>query len=119
MKTRKCLWCGKDFLAAYGAKYCSNECRRKMKRRRNRKYRDAIHPEGGSTIREFCCRMCGTHVAVTDEHDRRTVFCCVSCERKYWKHANLYRSRGRDSNNGMSGGMSLGSLIRRESRALE
>ncbi|MBR0290104.1 MAG: hypothetical protein IJQ82_14100 [Selenomonadaceae bacterium] len=58
----------------------------------------------------FHCRQCGRLVEVYGINDRRTVFCTRACERKYWRHPERHRS----DNFGMSGGMSLSSLIRRE-----
>jgi hypothetical protein len=57
---------------------------------------------------------------VRDLHDKRTVFCQRACEEKYWKHGYLKDTSHRPSANiGLSGGMSLGSLIRRERRDLD
>lgn len=74
----------------------------------------------GIPIREFTCRECGHEVSVKDIMDRRTVFCCPACEKKYWRHHYLKENQlkhGRESQ-GMSSGMSLGNLIRREKRDL-
>ncbi len=119
---RRCLWCGHEFHNRNrNVKYCSEECRRKMKRKRNRRYKDTCHchPEGSQVILEFDCRKCGKHVAVTDSRDKRTVLCCVSCERQYWKHAYRYRNRGCEPNQGMSGGMDIVRLKKRERMLLE
>lgn len=43
--------------------------------------------------REFACRMCGAYVVVEDRCDRRTVFCCERCEKRYWRHASRYERR--------------------------
>lgn len=67
--------------------------------------------------------MCGKEVLVYDEKDRRESFCSRECEHVYWKHSSIYAKQGSGStehaNRGMSGGMSLGSLIRRERRDME
>lgn len=71
-------------------------------------------------LREFPCRMCGRTITVTDELDRREVFCSHECEKKYWRHEYTRRNEtknGRESQ-GMSSGMSLRNLIRREKRDL-
>ena len=58
---------------------------------------------------------------MVDYNDQRTVYCSQQCEKKYWRdrtrHSSNAANRGR-GNTGMSGGMSLGSLIRREARDL-
>lgn len=72
---------------------------------------------GQIPIRSFYCRKCGKLVEIYFSDDRRTVFCTRSCEKKYWRHPP--KDRGRGGNLGMSGGMSLGSLIRRERRSLD
>lgn len=42
-------------------------------------------------IRSFICKWCSKKVVVTDPSDKRTVFCCDYCQRKYWKHPSEYR----------------------------
>lgn len=43
--------------------------------------------------REFDCRRCGQHVAVTERSDRRTVYCSAHCEREFWRHRSRYERR--------------------------
>ena len=69
---------------------------------------------GDKIIREFECKHCGKTVRVVEARDRRTVFCCATCERNFWRHKTGAGKNG----NGLSGGMSLGRLIMREKRAL-
>ena len=33
----------------------------------------------------FVCKFCGKPVLVTDERDKRRVFCCKECEKKFWR----------------------------------
>ena len=33
----------------------------------------------------FVCKFCAKPVFVTDERDKRRVFCCKECEKKFWK----------------------------------
>lgn len=68
-------------------------------------------------IDSFHCRQCGKLVEIFDRTDKRTVYCSRACEKKYWRHQSA--NKRRDGNNGMSGGMSLGNLIRRERRDLD
>lgn len=95
-----------------GQKYCSKKCRKYVG-----KHKELIHEDDGIPIREFECRECGGRVVIKSEKDRRSVFCCVAHERKYWRHPERYSHR-ETSNLGMSGGMSLRSLIKRERRDL-
>lgn len=47
-------------------------------------------PRDDKIIREFDCRMCGDHVVVHEWADKRSVFCCEHCEKRYWKHRDRY-----------------------------
>lgn len=109
--------CKKSFQAKRKTqKYCSGKCRKYVEKNKN-----VDHEEtkiDGVPLREFYCRECGGRVVIKTEKDKRTVFCCVQHERKYWKHPGTYSHRG-TTNLGMSGGMSLNSLKRREKLILE
>lgn len=95
-------------------KYCCVKCKKRVNRIMYRK-KNHLHEKNadGVPIREFFCRECGGRVIVKSEKDRRTVFCCVAHERKYWKHPERHSHRP-TANLGMSGGMSLNSLKMRE-----
>lgn len=87
-----------------------------------KKYKRLVHQHkvwtyGDPILRAFTCRQCGEDVKVIEDTDKRTVFCDVSCERKYWKHQ--YRKRRGRGEMTMSGGMSLNSLIYREKYHLQ
>lgn len=112
-----CAVCGMPFLpVTANAKYCSHKCAKRADRKRQTSpHRTPV--EGDIILREFYCSWCGHLVEVVEETDKRTVFCCCECERKYWKRPPE-RRRGSGNNRGLSGGMSLGSLIRREKRNL-
>ncbi len=43
-------------------------------------------PMTGIPIREFSCAKCGKFVYVRNRNDKRTRFCCRSCEKRYWRH---------------------------------
>lgn len=43
--------------------------------------------------RSFECAMCGSDVTVTERRDHRMRFCCESCEKRFWKHADRYEGR--------------------------
>lgn len=110
-----CKNCGKSFRAkTYNQCFCCPDCRKEFYKRKGNFHEE---PEPGvPIIREFDCKNCGYHVRVGDKDDLRTTFCCQQCEKDYWKHGYLKRNNKKHAQNsqGMSGGMSLGSLIRRE-----
>lgn len=68
-------------------------------------------------IDSFTCRQCGRTVEIFDRFDKRTVYCSRACEKKYWREQSKRKHVA--ANRGMSGGMSLNSLIRRERRDLD
>lgn len=72
---------------------------------------------GEMPIDSFHCRQCGKLVEIFDRIDRRTVYCSRACEKKYWREQSKLKNR--NGNIGLSGGMSLGSLIRRERKDLD
>ena len=116
---RACENCGKVFQPTKrGQRFCSGKCNREWYH-----WHGKEHPEDDTKpiIREFECRTCGKDVKVVDYNDQRTVYCSQQCEKKYWRdrtrHSSNAANRGR-GNTGMSGWMSLGSLIRREARDL-
>lgn len=76
----KCPECGEEFIQlTVVQKYCSTICgdRYRRKNRGKIKYPSIT----------FSCSQCGRTV-VTEEGsgDRRTRFCSVRCEKKFWKH---------------------------------
>lgn len=111
-----CPECGKSFISSTGQKYCSYSCYRKHNEAKEIKH--SYPPKGVPIIRDFLCKECGHEVLVWERSDKRTVFCCSLCEKKYWKHNTSKSNKHRKGEIGMSGGMSLGSLIRREKRDL-
>ncbi|MBO6303932.1 MAG: hypothetical protein J6M62_02505 [Selenomonadaceae bacterium] len=114
-----CKNCGKEIHRHKAHKFCSLMCYKAY--RRNHGATHTPPPINSEILRVFECRCCGKKVYVWEKKDKRTVFCCQPCERKYWRdvtrHDNANHKRG--GNQGMSGGMSLNSLIRRELRDLE
>lgn len=76
----KCLNCGKEFIQlSVNQKYCSELCGCRYRRKNKGKI---LNPSI-----TFNCRQCGRTV-VTEEGngDKRTAFCCASCEKKFWRH---------------------------------
>lgn len=113
-----CPVCNKTFIPKRKSqKYCSSACRRYRE-----KHIEVVREEpkpGVPIIREFRCRQCMKLIQIADPADKRHVFCSVACEREYWRHSYYRKDHGRGGNLGMSGGMSIGSLIRRERRDLD
>ncbi len=35
--------------------------------------------------REFKCRWCGVLVEIENAKDKRTTYCCESCQKAYWR----------------------------------
>lgn len=89
----KCQWCGKEFTPLKSwQKYCSPACRVAVNRKRLPK--DEVHTQEAVLIRSFRCLQCGEVVNVYDPSDNRFKFCCVHCEKLYWKHPEKKREKG-------------------------
>lgn len=91
--------------------YCSKVCQR-----RHYKHSEKPRVTSGIPIRGFQCKKCGHRVLIFDKDDRRTDFCSRHCERLFHKHRADQKHT--TTNNGMSGGMRLGSLKKIEARDL-
>lgn len=81
MVSNICYNCGKPIKANHYAthqKFCCVECRNQY----HKENKDTSY----FTPFFFECSQCGKRVEITDEKDRRTRFCCASCEKKYWRH---------------------------------
>lgn len=112
---RSCLYCGALFSTSRkNKKFCSPRCCHYYHNRIGKQHKLDNFKET-SVIREFLCKRCGKHVYVSDKLDRRTEFCSAQCCRNYWRHREKWHP---GDNQGMSGGMSLGTLKRREKWAL-
>lgn len=118
MKT--CKNCGKPFRTKTSRQcFCCADCREEFYKKKGNRHEEPA--PGVPIIREFVCKNCGYHVRVADAADHRTVFCSQQCEKDYWKHGYLKRNSTKHirGSQGMSSGMSLGSLIRREKMDLD
>ena len=97
--------------------YCSRKCCKAAYYNRECSRDELPAP---NAIRYFHCEECGRGVNIFEKSDPRYRFCCGKC---YMKNKNRRkaerRRRLRSDNNGVSSGMSLGSLIKRERRDLE
>ena len=73
-----CPWCRRSFEPKLNQIYCSKKC--------GNKYRKTYgHGVGYSSI-TFACSVCGRTVVTEPPKDKRSRFCSVECEKKYWKH---------------------------------
>ena len=119
MLIKICPHCGKSFETDHGDKiYCNPNCSKSARAKRDESYYN-FPRESTIPLFSFECAYCGKHVDIYSSLDQRHVYCC-------YKHYVMYKelkkkfSKGRKGSNiGMSGGMSLGSLIRRENRDLD
>ena len=119
--TKICQICGSAFKTkSKRAKCCSPQCNRKAY------YSTQAHQQKPPTpdakpIRSFTCRVCGRQIYVYEKKDQRHVYCSGVCFAK-WKNElkaqKANRKGKRRGELGVSGGMSLGSLIKREARDL-
>lgn len=115
-----CPTCGKNFAPrAKNQIYCSRKCER---RAYNARYLNGdAKPDipDALPIDEFICKNCGKVVFIYDRSDQRTVYCSGKCFVAYQKKRAAQRAARVRGNLGVSGGMCLGSLIRRERRDLD
>ncbi len=94
----KCYWCGKEFTPTKSwQKYCSPACRVAANRKRLPK--DEVHTQETVLIRSFLCAQCGKVVNVYHPSDNRFKFCCVHCEKLYWKHSKRKGKKAFDNSN--------------------
>ncbi|MGN1037529.1 MAG: hypothetical protein ACI4PX_07125, partial [Ruminococcus sp.] len=88
-----CPECKKEFEPkSVNQIYCSSLCGERYRRK---------HPEyirTGNTVLKFQCAYCGKTVVTDGKGDKRTRFCCQSCEKKYWRHPPSEHSSLRTEN---------------------
>lgn len=75
----KCINCNKEFVPALNQIFCCKKCK-------NRYW----HLHRGSKNYppfEFVCSQCGKSVVTLGGTDKRSRFCSVYCEKKYWRHS--------------------------------
>lgn len=114
-----CKHCGKEFFTEYPTKlYCSLNCANAAYYEREESDYKYL-PETTEPIFTFECAECGKEVKIYSKYDQRHTYCCGKCAKKAKNRRESERAKKRRGGNvGMSGGMSLGSLIRRERRDL-
>ncbi len=114
----QCAFCHKPFTPQRVTQmYCSRKCCKAAYY--NREWTRDEYPSP-KAIRYFNCQWCGRGVNVYDTSDPRQKFCSGKCYLRAKEHRKAIRRRKlRADNLGMSGGMSLASLIRRERRDLD
>ena len=78
-----CLNCGKPMeMRTVVQLYCSRQCQQEYYRAHKR---DVVAARWPSIT--FTCAKCGrTITTAPGTADRRTRFCSVGCEKKYWRH---------------------------------
>lgn len=104
-----CPICLKSFLPSVPfQKYCSTACCVKANN-------NDLQPPRDEFI--FRCAHCGKLVVTEPFKDYRYKYCSKRCHDR--AHEQRKDKRKRVGNNGLSGGMSLGSLIKRERRCLD
>ena len=116
-----CEYCHKPFETDYPSKlFCNKSCANLAADKRDESYYDFPHEPGQEPLYTFKCAYCGKEVKVYSKYDQRTRFCC-GLHSKLFRNAQSKKdtAKGRPTNLGLSGGMSLGSLIRREARDLK
>lgn len=116
-----CPVCNKSFEPrAINQIYCSHEHKELAQRQRYMQRDEPPVPINATPIDEFICKNCGKTVFVYDRSDQRSSYCCGKCAVKYRNKLTKERAtKKRGDNLGMSSGMCLGSLIRRERRSLD
>lgn len=116
---KTCEYCGKIFETDYPSKiYCDKKCASMAAFERDESYYDFPHAPDAKPIFTFQCANCGKIVNVFSKYDQRNRFCCGQCRKKF-NRLKSHNTKMRGNNIGMSGGMSLGSLIRREAKDLK
>ena len=112
---KHCEYCGAEMVTNYPAKkFCSETCAKKFRFTRTVGDYDYIR-ETDEPYFEFDCANCGRHVKIYSRYDQRIKFCCGVCAKAFHDKKQVPTNK---SGNNLSAGMSLGSLIRREKRAL-
>lgn len=116
-----CENCEREFETEYPTKlYCSKSCADLAYYKREESDYQFL-PDSSEPLFSFDCKNCGKHVDVYSKYDQRTTYCCGKCALAYARSRERRRlaKQRYTSNIGMSGGMSLGSLIRREARSVD
>lgn len=116
-----CPLCQKHFEPrAVNQIYCSHKCMCLVKRQRYCHSDEPPVPIDTRPIAEFVCKNCGKTVFIYSRFDQRSAYCCGKCYVKYRnKQALLRNVKKRGGNLGVSPGMSLSNLIRRERRDID
>lgn len=118
---KTCEYCGTVFNTEYPTKiYCRKKCADLARFERDESYYEFPHDPDAEPIFCFECANCGKKVTVYSKYDQRIKFCCGICAKKYQDTREKIRLEKRHGDNiGLSGGMSLSSLIHRESRSVD
>ena len=112
---KTCSCCGEKFYTEYPTKvYCSEKCALQAYYKREESDYKYL-AETAEPIFIFNCAECGKEVKIFSKYDQRNTYCCGKCAKKASiRRAKIRNTKHRGDNLGMSGGMSLSSLKRRE-----
>lgn len=117
-----CEHCGKVFETSYPSKiFCNKNCAKAERFERDESFYDFPHAPDAEPLFSFQCKNCGKEVKVYSKYDQRNTFCCGICAKQFQNSVERKRlaKQRYTANIGMSGGMSLGNLIRRERRSAD
>lgn len=83
-ETRICQECGKTYEArTVIQRYCSKRCNVKASQRRAKEGLVSVYP----SVTFECANTKYHRIVVTDGfRDKRTRFCCQTCEKVFWRH---------------------------------
>ena len=116
---KHCEFCGKLFQTDYPSKrFCNESCARKARFTRDESFYFFPHEQDAEPLFSFKCKNCGKEVKIYSKYDQRNTFCCGICAKNFrTRKRKILNAKKHGANIGLSGGMSLGSLARRESRS--
>lgn len=72
-----------------------------------------------SVERTFSCRQCGTEVSIDSPDDKRSVFCCQQCEKKYWRLQSKHKYRDKMGSKTYTNGNFIRKLVQEKAEAEE
>ena len=78
-----CRNCGKEFVSKLNQVHCSKTCYRRFQ---ERKRKGKVFTDKRAEPVQFNCSQCGKAVSIEDYSDKRSRFCSMECEKKYWRH---------------------------------
>jgi len=86
-----CDVCGEAFYGHPNVKYCSDGCRRKVKRHRHRVMKQRLGRTGGR-LKVFVCKQCGMQFTQR-VWNNEPLFCSKDCARKHWRDSHPVKGK--------------------------